>query len=638
MSEENSEGKIFRGASMLRRVSANDVSALLKEAFEKFVAGQYPAAQQLCTQALEQDPQNFEVHQLMAMACFHAGDRTTAITYFETCVTLQPDNPRAHYFLGNGLVEEERLGDAEQCYRRVIELDAGYAEAFTNLGSVLQMQQRTDEAIPFYQKSLSLNPESINTISNLAIALQEQGHTQESIAQYQKAVELEPNAAFLHFNLGVMQESLELWRDAADSYRRTTELKPDNFEAIANLGILFHESGSFDKAIPLYQQAAAANPGNPELIHKLALALREHGQVDEAIQVSQDAIANNNANPPSIIELSLALIEKGETEAAIDNFLEPTRLLRTVGTKPTQIADTFDVINRPKINHDIDQLTYLVDKKILPADYSELIDDYRDLQKRLPDSKETRLSVLSPPVSERLATSYNRLIHMADAPALPNGAVNPTLDRASIEKDFASHDPGFATFDDLLTPQALDVLRNFCFESTFWFDTHYVGDVGAGIENGFCSPLILQIAQEMRTSLPGILGEHQFSSCWTFKYMEEVSGLGTHADEGAVSINFWITPDEANLNSKTGGIEFWNKKAPYNYFGKTHEEKIKDAEILLKESDADSVYVPYKCNRAMVFHSNVFHNTAPIDFKDGHENRRINLTFIYGRPRLDAQL
>ena len=98
MSEENSEGKIFRGASMLRRVSANDVSALLKEAFEKFVAGQYPAAQQLCTQALEQDPQNFEVHQLMAMACFHAGDRTTAITYFETCVTLQPDKSASPLF------------------------------------------------------------------------------------------------------------------------------------------------------------------------------------------------------------------------------------------------------------------------------------------------------------------------------------------------------------------------------------------------------------------------------------------------------------------------------------------------------------------------------------------------------------
>jgi tetratricopeptide (TPR) repeat protein len=638
MNEDNTEGKPFRAASMLRRVSANDVSTLLRDAFGHFEKDQFTETQKLCDQALTQDSQNFEVHQLMAMACFHAGDRTKAITHFETCVTLQPENPQAHYFLGNGMAEEGRLAEAEASYRRVIELEPGYAEAFTNLASMLQMQDRIEEAIPFYEKSLKLNPESITAISNLAIALQAQGRTLDSIAQYKKAIELEPNTAFLHFNLGVMQESLGSWQDATNSYQRAIELEPDHFEAIANLAILFHESGSIDKAVPLYRQASAANPENPELNHKLALGLREHGQIDEAIQVSQNAIANNQANPHSIIELSLALIEKGETQAAIDNFLEPTRVLRTVGAKVPQNADTFDVINRSKINHDIDQLTYLVDRNILSDEYRGLIGDYQELQNRLTDSEETRLSLLKPPASDRLSSSYNRMIHMADAPALPDGAVNPGLDRAAIEKDFSLHDPGFTYFDDLLTPQAIDALRQYCLESTFWYDVHYNGDVGAGIENGFCSPLVLQIAQEMRDALPDILGPHQFSSCWTYKYMESVSGLSTHADDGAVSINFWITPDEANLNPETGGIEFWNKKAPYNYFGKPHSEKIIDTEALLKEPDAESVYVPYKCNRAMVFHSNVFHNTAPIDFKDGYENKRINLTFIYGRPRLEAQI
>ena len=637
MSENNAENGTFRAANLLRRVSANDVSALLQEAFARLEDGLFSETKQICTQALEQNSQSFEAHQLMAMACFHSGEREQAVTHFETCVSLQPKNPQAHYFLGNALYEENRLAEAETSFRRTIELEPNYAEAFTNLGSALQRQGRTDEAIPCYEQSLKLNPKSLNAISNFAIALQQLGRSEEAILQYKKVIEQEPNTAFLHFNLGVIQQDMEAWKDAVNSYQQALQIEPNYIEALVNLAILFHESGAFEKAIPLYRRALEIKPKDPELIHKLTMVLREQGQLDEAIRVSQDAIANNHVSPLTIIELSLALFEKGETEAAIDTFLEPIRAMRTIGKKHSQIADTFDVINRPKINHDIDQLTYLMDRNILPADYHELIDAYRDLAKRLPDPHESRLSAISPPVSERLVTSYNRLIHLAEAPHLSESAVNPSLDRAAIEQDFSSHDPGFTTFDDLLTPQAISALRKFCLESTFWFDVHYVGDVGAGIENGFCSPLILQIAREIRESLPGIIGYHQFTSCWTYKYMEDLSGLNTHADDGAVSVNFWITPDEANLNPKTGGIEIWNKKAPYNYFSKQHEEKIEIANTRLKEPDAQSVYIPYRCNRAMVFHSNVFHNTAPIDFKDGHENRRINLTFVYGRPRLEAE-
>ena len=73
MNKENSENGTFRAAKMLRRVSANDVSELLRQAFQEFEAGQLPETQKICTQALGQDPENFDVHQLMAMSCFHAG-------------------------------------------------------------------------------------------------------------------------------------------------------------------------------------------------------------------------------------------------------------------------------------------------------------------------------------------------------------------------------------------------------------------------------------------------------------------------------------------------------------------------------------------------------------------------------------
>ena len=44
--------------------------------------------------------------------------------------------------------------------------------------------------------------------------------------------------------------------------------------------------------------------------------------------------------------------------------------------------------------------------------------------------------------------------------------------------------------------------------------------------------------------------------------------------------------------------------------------------------------IPYNENRAVIFNSNLFHETDNIDFKDGYENRRINVTMLFGKREL----
>ena len=41
--------------------------------------------------------------------------------------------------------------------------------------------------------------------------------------------------------------------------------------------------------------------------------------------------------------------------------------------------------------------------------------------------------------------------------------------------------------------------------------------------------------------------------------------------------------------------------------------------------------VPYRANRAVIFDSDLFHETDVISFKPGYENRRINVTLLFGR-------
>ena len=52
----------------------------------------------------------------------------------------------------------------------------------------------------------------------------------------------------------------------------------------------------------------------------------------------------------------------------------------------------------------------------------------------------------------------------------------------------------------------------------------------------------------------------------------------------------------------------------------------------MAEKDAKPIVVPHRANRAVIFDSDLFHETDKIlVFQDGYENRRINVTLLYGR-------
>ena len=64
-------------------------------------------------------------------------------------------------------------------------------------------------------------------------------------------------------------------------------------------------------------------------------------------------------------------------------------------------------------------------------------------------------------------------------------------------------------------------------------------------------------------------------------------------------------------------------------FNRIPSDVLKRIEDFLAE--AETVTIPYACNRALLFHSNLFHKSDSIRFKDGFENRRINITMLFGK-------
>jgi hypothetical protein len=206
--------------------------------------------------------------------------------------------------------------------------------------------------------------------------------------------------------------------------------------------------------------------------------------------------------------------------------------------------------------------------------------------------------------------------------------LNPTLDIAGIETKYRRS--GVVVIDDLLTPEALDSLYRYCLDTTMWTLGVTRAYVMALLQDGLACPLLLQIAHELPLRLPSIVKGCQLRQAWAFKYDSAAPGTDLHADEAAVNVNFWITPDAANLDPSSGGLVVYDKEAPLDWDFAHYNGNQPAIRSFLESSGARAIRVPYRQNRAVVFNSNLFHRTDDFNFRPEYENRRINVTLLYG--------
>jgi hypothetical protein len=186
--------------------------------------------------------------------------------------------------------------------------------------------------------------------------------------------------------------------------------------------------------------------------------------------------------------------------------------------------------------------------------------------------------------------------------------------------------------DDFLTPEALAGVRRFCTESTVWFANRYPnGRLGAFFHEGFNSPLLLQIAEELRATLPELLGSYALRQLWGYKNKAFLPGdTTTHADFAAVNVNFWTTPSEANMDEERGGLVVYGVDAPPDWNFVMYNGRTDLISPFLASRNAEAIVIPYRANRAIIFNSDLFHATAEVRFCEGYENRRVNVTMLYG--------
>ena len=532
------------------------------------------------------------------------------------------DQALSHHRQGN-------VAEAERLYRAALKSNGRNATLLYLLGVALAQQGRNGEALPFLGQSIAINPQMPDALFARAQLLLAAGRAAEALADIERGRMLAPANPAMLMAEGDVLSALGRFESALQAYDRALALAPGNPQVLNNRGNALRQLGRSHEALESYDQALRLKPDYFDLLYNRAVLLRQLERFEAALANYEAALRLQPDSLHALMGRARTLHDLGRTDAAIESY-------RQILAQ----SDSAEAANG------LAELLYSQDA------IEDAFRMFRARAERAHGPAGSPLPAPSPNPPHRDKHDKEQAAHLADLLDRPaqelsfhldagarvsGGAVNANIPRQEIERQWQTQRPQIIVVDDLLTQEALTALRRFCEASTIWQKTYDAGYLGTTPETGFACPLLAQIAEEFPRALPEVFRAHPLKYLWAFKYDSTLAGINIHADFAAVNVNFWITPDEANLDPESGGLVVWDKAAPLGWDFEKYNTDEGAIRRFLTEAGAKPVTIPYRANRAVIFDSDLFHETDGLSFKEGYQNRRINVTLLYGEREKHTQ-
>jgi len=633
--------KLSKALSLAKRKSKDgrleEARNIYEDILQKFSKNKEALSElQLLAGGATEEPKDPPSEQLQSIInLFTQGQLQQALSKSSQMLERFPNSVVLYNIAGASNAGLMQFDAAINSYKKALKIKPDFADAYNNMGNALKDKGDLEAAIDSYKQALKIKPDYADAYYNMGIALKDKGDLEAAIDNYKQALKIKPDYAEAYNNMGTSLNEKGDLEAAIDNYKQALKIKPDYAEAYNNMGTSLNEKGDLEAAIESYKQALKIKPDYAEAYNNMGTSLNEKGDLEVAIESYKQALKIKPDYVEAYINLGMTFIEVGNRDNAFLNLKKSHELIR--GKDPVNpFHQSFLTISKAKIDHDIDQFKYLADSGYDVEKFQALAELYRDVSLEI-DWSGGQIQRLSNEHQKLLKETYNRTINVLEAPELVDGTLRDTLERGKITKDYFKHDHGLTYIDNFLTPSALNSIRKFLLGSTIWYEIKRGGYLGAYLKEGLACPLLLQIADDLRINFPEIFKNHQLKQLWAYKYDSRaykddngLTGIKAHADQAAVNVNFWITPATANLNPESGGLIVHNTPAPLGWDFKTYNNDDEKIAKCLENGSREKSIVPYNENRVVIFNSNLIHKTDRFEFKEGYENRRINVTMLFG--------
>lgn len=234
-----------------------------------------------------EDPLRDELRELDMAASSHlergiqlaqVGRLEDAIAETEKAVQLDPKLVKAHI---NLIILYGRIGNlqkAEEHYRAAVDLNPSqFADAYYDYGVALMNAAKFDEAEQNFRKAIEINPAYAAAHNDLGYLLERQGKLSEAVIQYKMALEERPDDRQAHFNLGRILVNQQKYQRAIEQFRQTlTPVDKRTPSYLYALGAAYGRAGETQNALRYLREARAeaSKRGQAELLADIQRDLR----------------------------------------------------------------------------------------------------------------------------------------------------------------------------------------------------------------------------------------------------------------------------------------------------------------------------------------------------------------------------
>lgn len=243
------------------------IAELNDKALSLSALGKFEEAVILYDQALNYDPNFFEVLYNKGNALSALGRFAEAREYFEHALTINNSIPSIYSAYADVL---RLMGDISRS-KKVLEeaLSKGQQDSkiFLIMGLVYAEERSFYEGIKWVEKAIGLEPNNHEAWQIRGDLLKELRRYSDALDSFGKALSIKSNDVQSLLKRGELLWGLKQYKLAEKDFRTVLDISPDNFAALCNLGttIMLNHGDPYE-ALSCFDQALKITPNDPTIL------------------------------------------------------------------------------------------------------------------------------------------------------------------------------------------------------------------------------------------------------------------------------------------------------------------------------------------------------------------------------------
>jgi TolB-like protein/DNA-binding winged helix-turn-helix (wHTH) protein/Tfp pilus assembly protein PilF len=247
-----------------------------------------------------------------------------AIELFQSAIKEDPNYAAAYVGLADcynslsvvqigALPPSEGRRRAEEAATKALALDGARAEAHTALGFVKHYNWDWPAAEQDFKRAIELNPSYANAYNFYASYLMSRGRVDESIAASNRARELDPFSLSISAQRGFLLENARRYNEAIEQLRGVIAMDPSHYQAYWFLGHTYAANKQFEEAIAAAQKAVELSERSPGALGMLGLAYGLAGRTADALKILNELLELNKTRyvtPAALVNVYIGLEDK----------------------------------------------------------------------------------------------------------------------------------------------------------------------------------------------------------------------------------------------------------------------------------------------------------------------------------------